>query len=118
MARIAVDYESPGAQLRRLLHERDMTQAELARLTGYSAKHINELCWDHSAITPSAAIRLERALGVSADVFNKWATVHADRSLREAERIEEERAAQLAAARAERRQTRKAQTPADRRRKR
>lgn len=79
-------YLSPGERLRELLRDRSMSQAELARRTGYTAKHVNQLCQDNASITPSAAIKLERALGVSATAFNTWSTEHTDRTLREAEK--------------------------------
>lgn len=97
-------YMTPGARLRELLRKRRMTQTELAQQTGYSLKHINELCNDNAAITPSAAIKLERALRVSATALNTWSTKHTDRMLREIER-------QKALA-DERREERRAQTVA------
>lgn len=65
------DYVSPpGDTLAEVLEARQMKQKELAGRTGRSAKHINEIIKGIAAITPAAAIQLERALGIPASFWN------------------------------------------------
>jgi HTH-type transcriptional regulator/antitoxin HigA len=59
----------PGEILQEMLDERYMTQVELADLTGYSFKHVNQIIKAHKAITVDCALRLEKALGVSAEFW-------------------------------------------------
>lgn len=56
---------TPAEMLAYELDARGMTQQELTRRTGVSAKHINELLSGKSAISPAMAIKLERAIGMS-----------------------------------------------------
>jgi HTH-type transcriptional regulator/antitoxin HigA len=60
----------PGDTLEEVLHEIDMTQAELAKRTGLSTKHISQIVNGASAITPETALLLERAIGVSARTWS------------------------------------------------
>jgi HTH-type transcriptional regulator/antitoxin HigA len=60
----------PGEILLEALQERAMTQSELARRTDRPLKTINEIIKGKAAITPETAIQLERALGISARVWN------------------------------------------------
>ena len=56
---------TPAEMLEYELDARGMTQQELTRRTGVSAKHINELLSGKSSISPAMAIKLERAIGMS-----------------------------------------------------
>src|SRR6266536_13603 len=60
----------PGEILLEALQERAMTQSELARRMDRPLKTINEIVKGKAAITPETAIQLERALGISARVWN------------------------------------------------
>ncbi|MBQ0779963.1 MAG: helix-turn-helix domain-containing protein [Thalassolituus oleivorans] len=57
---------TPGEMLEYEMEARGMTQQELVRRTGVSAKHINELLSRKSPISPTMAIKLERAIGMPA----------------------------------------------------
>ncbi len=59
----------PGEILLDELRERQMRQVTLARLTGLSTKHINQIIKGHVGITPEVALRLEVALGASAETW-------------------------------------------------
>ena len=61
---------SPGETLAEMLNERGMSQAELARRTGISTKHINLILKGSAPISPETALKLERVLNVSARVWN------------------------------------------------
>ncbi len=56
----------PGETLLEMLGEESMSQAELARRTGLSTKHISQIANGHVPISTDVAIRLERATGVPA----------------------------------------------------
>lgn len=65
------DYVShPGATLRDLLDERDLSQAELAIRMGRPQKTISEIVNGKTAITPETALELEMVLGVPARFWN------------------------------------------------
>ena len=61
-----------------------LTQAEFAARLGVSCPRLNELIHGKRAMTPDAALRLERVLGMSADVWltlqQDWELWHAMRS--------------------------------------
>lgn len=59
----------PGEVLNDELNMRDMSQQELSKRTGLSAKHIVSIIKGKSPITPETAIKLERAIGMPA---NYW----------------------------------------------
>jgi len=61
---------SPGETLAEVLDERGMSQAELARRTGISTKHINLILKGSAPISPETALKLERVLNVPARVWN------------------------------------------------
>ena len=61
----------PGDVLGYELELRGMSQQELAKRTGLSAKHVVAVMKSKSAITPETAIKLERALGMPADYWLK-----------------------------------------------
>lgn len=59
----------PGDTIEDLLSERGWTQAEFAIRTGFTKKHVNDLVRGRAAITPEAAMRLERVLDAPADFW-------------------------------------------------
>jgi HTH-type transcriptional regulator / antitoxin HigA len=60
----------PGETLAEVLETRGMSQAELARRTGLSAKHINLILKGSAAITPDTALKLEHVLNIPARIWN------------------------------------------------
>jgi len=64
----------PGEILADALVDRGMTQSELARRMDRPVKTINEIVNAKAAITPDTAIQLERALGISARLWNGMET--------------------------------------------
>jgi len=74
--RYAPDYAlPPGGTLVEVLSERGMSQAELARRAGLSAKHVNQIVLGTAALSAETALRLERVTGVPASV---WTELEAD----------------------------------------
>jgi addiction module HigA family antidote len=59
----------PGEMLEEELDERGMTQTELAGAVGHSLKHVNQVCRGHVSVTAAFALRLERVLGASAEMW-------------------------------------------------
>lgn len=59
----------PGGTLQDILAQRGMAQNELAERMGLTAKAVNEIAKGKSSITPDTALKLERALGLSADFW-------------------------------------------------
>src|SRR5438445_2983612 len=60
----------PGEILSEALHDRGMSQSELARRMDRPLKTIHEIVNGKAAVTPDTAIQLERALGISARLWN------------------------------------------------
>ena len=60
----------PGDTLAEVLADLGMTQTDLARRTGLSVKHINQIVNGAAPITPETSLLLERATGVVARVWN------------------------------------------------
>lgn len=60
----------PGEILAEALRDRGMSQSDLARRMDRPTKTINEIVNGKAAITPDTAIQLERALGISARLWN------------------------------------------------
>lgn len=60
---------TPGEMLEYEMEIRGMTQQELVRRTGVTAKHINELLSAKAPISPAMAIKLERAIGMPAQYW-------------------------------------------------
>jgi len=56
----------PGETLQEALDERGLKQAGLAKVSGWTTKHINQVCRGHAPITIDFALVLERQLGISA----------------------------------------------------
>jgi len=61
---------APGEILEETLLARGMQKADLAERCGLSAKQMSLIITGKAPITPETAIRLERALGVSASIWN------------------------------------------------
>jgi addiction module HigA family antidote len=61
---------APGQHLATALATKGMSQAELAVRIGRPQKTINEIIKGKAAITPDTALQLERALGISAKIWN------------------------------------------------
>jgi HTH-type transcriptional regulator / antitoxin HigA len=61
--------EHVGLLLRRWLFTLGMTQAELARRTGLTPKHVNGVCQGYNNLSPEAAVLVESATGVPAEVW-------------------------------------------------
>jgi HTH-type transcriptional regulator/antitoxin HigA len=78
----------PGATLAEVLNDAGMTQAELAKRTGLSTKHINQIVNGSAPITPETALLLERATGITARVWNNLEVAYREH---ESRRHEEER---------------------------
>ena len=55
----------PGETIADLLEERGWTQSELAKRTGFSRKHVNDLVKGRAPMSTDAALRLERVIGGS-----------------------------------------------------
>lgn len=61
---------SPAAQLiLEALFKLKMTQAQLAKCTSLSAKHVSDLMRSKVPITPDVALRVEAAIQVSAETL-------------------------------------------------
>lgn len=60
----------PGESLAEILTDRGMTQADLAKRTNLTPKHINEVIAGKAAISPDMALRLETVLGIPASFWN------------------------------------------------
>ena len=59
----------PGDTIMDILEEKNWTQSEFARRTGYTIKHVNQLIQGKASITKDTALRLERVLGSSAEFW-------------------------------------------------
>lgn len=60
----------PGETLEELLKDRSMTQADLAKRTDMTPKHINEVIAGKASISSDMALRLESVLGIPASFWN------------------------------------------------
>ncbi|MDL2077653.1 ImmA/IrrE family metallo-endopeptidase [Streptomyces anthocyanicus] len=60
----------PGETLKETLEVLGIPQADLARRTGLSTKHINQVIQGTAPLSPDTALLLERATGVSAGMWN------------------------------------------------
>jgi HTH-type transcriptional regulator / antitoxin HigA len=85
---------SPGETLAEVLAEKGMPQAELARRTGLSSKHVNQMISGTASITPDVALTLERVTGISARV---WANLEADHQVHKSRKEETDALEQEAA---------------------
>jgi HTH-type transcriptional regulator / antitoxin HigA len=77
----------PGDTILDLLDEREMTQTDLARRLGVSAKHVNQIVKGSAPISADLALGLEKVLGGSASF---WATREALYQARMAAQAESE----------------------------
>lgn len=83
----------PGDTLEEVLENADMSQAELAKRTGLSTKHINQIVNGAAPITPETALLLDRATGVSARTWSNLEVAYREHLSRQQE--EERLAADL-----------------------
>lgn len=60
----------PGRTLQETIDALEMDQRELAKSTGLSVKHVNQVIKGVAPITQDTAIRLERVTGVPARMWN------------------------------------------------
>jgi HTH-type transcriptional regulator / antitoxin HigA len=60
----------PGETLKDEIGFLNLTQVDLAKRTGLSEKHISQIINGEDPISPDTAIKLERALGTSAEFWN------------------------------------------------
>lgn len=60
----------PGEELARVLEALGMSQIQLAKATGLSTKHINQIISGKAALTYETAIKLETVTGVPAERWN------------------------------------------------
>jgi addiction module HigA family antidote len=74
---------APGEILAEALHDRGMSQSELARRMSRPTKTINEIVNGKAAITAETAVQLELALGISADFWNALEIAHRAQLARE-----------------------------------
>lgn len=89
----APDYAvPPGETLIEVLEERGLSQAELARRAGLSAKHVNQIVNNRAPISVEVAIVLERVTGVSDHVWNNLESRYQERRafLEESDRLRSE----------------------------
>src|SRR5437660_1993430 len=77
----------PGDTILDLLDEREMTQTDLARRLGVSAKHVNQIVKGSAPISADVALGLEKVLGASVSF---WATREALYQARMAAQAENE----------------------------
>lgn len=61
----------PGQLLIRALEVLKLSQANLARTTGMSTKHINQICQQEAGVSARSAVLLEEATGIGAEVWMK-----------------------------------------------
>ncbi|MET7497781.1 ImmA/IrrE family metallo-endopeptidase [Streptomyces sp900116325] len=61
----------PGDTLKEQLDALGIPQADLARRTGLSTKHINQIVQGSAVLTPETALLLERAVGIPASLWNQ-----------------------------------------------
>jgi len=80
----------PGETLVEVLTDRGMSQAELARRTGLSTKHINQVVLGTATLSAETALRLELVTGVPAQV---WTTLESTYQVAQTRRDESTRLA-------------------------
>lgn len=73
--------------LRDTLARLEITQAELARRTNVSTKHINKIAQCQQSLSPAIALRFERATGVAAAEWLRADAAWQDRQLRRRPRV-------------------------------
>jgi addiction module HigA family antidote len=75
----------PGETLAEVLDDLDMTQTELAKRTGLSVKHVNQIINGAAAITTETALLLEQATGVTARVWSNLEIAYREHEARQEE---------------------------------
>ncbi|TKA00495.1 HigA family addiction module antitoxin [Actinacidiphila oryziradicis] len=75
----------PGETLKETLEELGISQADLARHTGLSTKHVNQIVQGTAALSPETALLLERTTGVPATVWNTLEAAWRTQLVRQAE---------------------------------
>ncbi|MFF1519726.1 HigA family addiction module antitoxin [Streptomyces sp. NPDC058305] len=76
----------PGETLQETLDELGIPQADLARRTGLSTKHINQVIKGTAVLSPDTALLLERTTGVPATLWNSLEAAYRTQQAREEER--------------------------------
>ena len=76
---------APGKILAEYMECRGLTQGELARRCGRSAKLISEILNDKAAIDPETALQFEKVLGLKANIWLRIEASHRLFLAREAE---------------------------------
>jgi addiction module HigA family antidote len=66
----------PGKLLGRILSEKEMTQAELAKRLGVSLQTVNTLINEKRGMTAEMAVRLAKVFGTSAQLWMSLQTNH------------------------------------------
>jgi len=78
---------SPGESLAEVLEDRGMSQAELARRTGLSAKHVNQVILGEASISPEVGLRLEKVLQVPSRFWTTLDAQYRDYRIRQEESV-------------------------------
>lgn len=82
----APDYiVAPGDTILDLLEEREMTQSDLARRLGVSAKHVNQIVKGSAPISPDVALGLDKVLGGSVSFWTTREALYQARMAAQAE---------------------------------
>lgn len=81
---------STGDHIEGWLDDHEITQAELARRLGVTAKHVSELCSGKASLTQSLALKLEQVTGTPADIWMRIETSYRQ-ALAKAEQIQQYR---------------------------
>jgi HTH-type transcriptional regulator/antitoxin HigA len=79
---------APGDTLEEVLEAMGMTQAELAKRTGLSAKHVNQIIKGVAPITPDTSLLLERVTNVPARIWNNLEVSYREHISRRDENLE------------------------------
>lgn len=77
----------PGESLREAIEALGMTQADLARRTGLSTKHINQIIQGDASISPDTALALEHVVGIPARLWNALEANFQAQRLRQRSRV-------------------------------
>ena len=77
----------PGETLRDTIQAMGMSQADLSRRTGLSAKHINQIVQGTAPISPDTALALERVVGIPARFWNALEANYQARAIKLRERV-------------------------------
>ena len=77
----------PGETLRDTIQAMGMSQADLSRRTGLSAKHINQIVQGTAPISPDTALALEQVVGVPARFWDALEATYQARTNKLRERV-------------------------------